>query len=133
MKYLIPLFTIILLTNIGCKKKAVDLNDDYIGEWRTSFDIHETYLTISIDDKSKAHYLEHGPTADEDFKRTARVNNGNLYLGNKKQFNITQAPTIVNDTICLVEISGTWCIVYSSIMILDQETFYRTEEVYEEI
>jgi hypothetical protein len=114
----------------SCKRKAINVSSEYIGEWRTEHDIHDAYTIISIDGDGKAHYTEYGPAADEDFEKIARIKNNTLCLGAKKHFNIDQEPTQNYDTTCLWGVSGVVCIVYSSTMKLDNRSYYRVEEVY---
>ena len=124
-KQLIPGICILLLL-FGCKKKAIDINPEYIGNWSALIDINDTSTDLTIDDKGKAHYKKSGPTADEDFTRTARIKDNVLYLGHKKHFKITQEPTAEYDTVCVFNSNGDeLCTIYNSTMILDNTLYYR--------
>lgn len=113
----------------SCKKKAIDLNPEYIGEWRTEYDVHDGYIILTIGDDGKAHYMEYGPNANENLKRMARIKNDVFYIG-RKGLDIFQGPTLVYDTTCAYASSADICIVYSATMVLGNWPYYRVETTY---
>jgi len=130
-RYSFLLLLIIALTFVSsCKKKAIELNPDYIGEWRTEYDIHDGYILLTIGDDGKAHYMEYGPNADEDLYRMARIKDDVFYIG-REGLDIFQGPTLVSDTTCAWSSSGGICIVYSATMHLGNWPYYRVETTYE--
>lgn len=124
------LLVILMLTALGCKKKVVKVDPEYVGQWRTEYDVHDGYNVLTIDDGSKGHYVEYGPMADEEFTELMKTKKDKLYLGTQKTFVIDQAPYLENDTTCAWASFGQTCIVYSAVMELDGKMYYRVESTY---
>ena len=103
---------------VGCAKKAVDVNEEFIGTWVGAGKGlgYESYI-ITIDEKSNGRYEEETLERSLTVAGKARVkkNYTILKIGLKK-FSIDQAPTEVVDT--------TGKKSYSKIMVLDGMTWF---------
>ena len=122
---------IVFLFTTNCKKEAVSISHEYIGEWRTDYDIHDNYSIIKIDNESHASYVEYGPISGENFDGICKIKNNNLYIGNHKEFRINQSPTSETDTSCTWSSYAMTCIIYSSKMKLDSIVYYRVVKIIE--
>ena len=128
LSFILLIITALALAS-SCKKKAIDLNPEYIGEWRTEYDIHDGYIILTIGDNGKANYTEYGLNAGVDLERMARIKDDVFYIG-RKSLPIYQEPTLVSDTTCAWSSSGGICIVYSATMLLGNWPYYRVETTY---
>ena len=125
------LIVITLFILVSCKKEAVEVNSEYLGNWRTDYlDIQDNYIEITFTDDGKAHYKESGPTMTQDVHKKAKIKNSELCIGSSLKLEITQSPFLEYDSLYTFSSSGGIGIVYSATMNLNNIKYYRLEEVY---
>lgn len=91
MKTIFCVLSILVLSlTFSCKKKAAEVNADYVGYW-TGYDSDKSY-SINIGSDSKAVFESNG-TATVTVRGTARVKGSTLKIFSKK-FKIDQAPKL---------------------------------------
>lgn len=111
---------------VSCSKKAVEVNEDFIGNWvseNTSISCNIQYLNIAIDGSGT---FRHWGYSVEEIERsgTVKISKNELCVGLRKSFEINEHPTLLVDTI---EINDPcqYSIYSTAFMVLDGTTFYR--------
>lgn len=80
---------LMLSLSLSCKKKAADVNQNYVGYW-SGYDSDKDY-SLSIESNSKAVYETFNGEVSVSVKGKAKINGGTMKIFTKK-FSIDQEP-----------------------------------------
>ena len=125
------LFLFLSISLYSCKKNAVKMNENFVGDWSTLDSNEQSLKILVIDENGRAYYAEGNFEYNEGRKRIARLENDQLYIGSKFSFTVNQEPMPIDSSECQV-VQGNFelCIRYSGIMQLNNDLFYRVEEIF---
>ena len=111
-KILIILQLLTFIVLLGCKKKVVDVNKDFIGIWYNAAKFEGSgvstgYKSIEIKDNSAGEYSDFGEFGNTNFTGKARIKGSVLKIGVKK-FKIDSEPKLIGNlgNIWTMTISG---------------------------
>lgn len=92
-KTLIIVHVLIIIGLLGCKKKVIDVNKDFIGQWysESKFKKEDSFKSIEIKDNSDGEYSERGGYSSKQASGKARLKGKVLKIGVKK-FNVDSEP-----------------------------------------
>jgi hypothetical protein len=94
-KIVILMHLVFLIGLLGCKKKVMDVNKDFLGSWyndtKFSDPYANVYKNIEIKENSSATYRDEGGFSNKTFTGKAKIKGSVLKIGLKK-FTIDEAP-----------------------------------------